>query len=188
YKGFEYLIAALANVPAARLVLVGDGPLRAWLQQQAVKYNVYTRVEFAGEVSGTRLAELYRRCAVFVLPAVSPAEAFGMVQLEAMAYGKPVVSTALSTGVPWVNRHGETGLVVPPRSPQALAHALDTLLASPALRHQMGAAGRRRVEKEFTVELMVQRYAEIYAQAIAADTVSAHRVVVPAGEGQCESD
>jgi rhamnosyl/mannosyltransferase len=182
YKGFEYLIAALANVPTARLVLVGDGPLRVWLRQQAVKYNVHTRVEFAGEVSGTQLAELYRRCAVFVLPSVSLAEAFGMVQLEAMAYGKPVVSTALPTGVPWVNRHGETGLIVPPRSSQALAHALNTLLASPALRHRMGAAGRRRVEKEFTVELMVRRYAGIYAQAIEADTECAHRVVVPAGK------
>ncbi|MFQ5668536.1 MAG: glycosyltransferase [Candidatus Binatia bacterium] len=168
YKGLEYLIAALADVPDARLVLVGNGPLQSRLHEQAVARHVENRVEFAGEVSDTRLAALYRRCTVFVLPSVSPAEAFGMVQLEAMAYGKPVVSTALPTGVPWVNRDGETGLIVPPRSPQALAQALNTLLASPALRQRMGAAGRRRVHETFTAEHMVRCYAGIYAQAVSA--------------------
>jgi rhamnosyl/mannosyltransferase len=164
YKGFEYLIEALAHVPRARLALVGDGPLRTDLQQLAQRVGVVDRVEFAGVVSDERLAELYRYCEVFVLPSVTPAEAFGMVQLEAMAYGKPVVSTDLPTGVPWVNRHGETGLVVAPRDPRALAEAITTLLASAELRRCMGTAGRRRVEQEFTAERMVCRYLELYEQ------------------------
>jgi rhamnosyl/mannosyltransferase len=182
YKGFEYLIAALTHVAGARLVLVGDGPLLRPLQEQAGTLNVRDRVTFAGEVSSAQLADLYRRCAVFVLPSVTPAEAFGMVQLEAMAYGKPVVSTDLPTGVPWVNRHGETGLVVPPRSSPALAGALNTLLASPTLRQEMGAAGRRRVEQEFTVQRMIERYDEVYEEAR-----EAHRVRCEAQQGLQET-
>jgi len=165
YKGFEHLVAALTQVPGVRLLLVGDGPLRTTLQRQAEQLGVAARVEFAGTVSDERLAELYRHCDVFVLPSVTPAEAFGMVQLEAMAYGKPVVSTDLPTGVPWVNRHGETGLVVAPRDPRALAEAITTLLASAELRSRMGTAGRQRVEQEFTAERMVCRYLEVYEQA-----------------------
>lgn len=169
YKGFEYLIAAMQHIPHACLVVAGDGPLRSSLQRQAAASGVAARVEFAGAVPAARLDDLFQRCAVFVLPSVTAAEAFGIVQLEAMAYGKPVVSTDLPTGVPWVNRHGETGLVVAPRSPQALAQAVNDLLAAPELRRRMGVAGRRRVEEEFTTERMVCRHVELYQQLLAPD-------------------
>jgi len=166
YKGFDHLIAALPQVPEARLTIVGTGPLRDELATQAHGLGVAHRLALAGEVDEATLADLYRHCTAFVLPSVSPAEAFGVVQLEAMAYGKPVVCTDLPTGVPWVNRHGETGFVVPPRDLAALADAINTLLASPDLRARMGAAGRRRVEAEFTVGRMVERYEALYREVL----------------------
>ena len=80
-------------------------------------------------------------CDVFVLPSVTRAEAFGFVQLEAMACGKPVVSTAVGPACPWVNRHDETGVVVPPGDVDALAAALRRVTTDHALRDRLGAAG-----------------------------------------------
>ena len=98
-------------------------------------------MRFVGAVADDELAALYRACDVFVLPSVTRQEAFGVVQLEAMAAGKPVVSTDLGTGVGWVNRHGETGFVVPPRDPVALREAIGRLLADPELQKSMGDGG-----------------------------------------------
>ena len=88
---------------------------------------------------------------VFCLPSVARSEAFGIVQLEAHICGTPVVSTNLPTGVPLVNQHGETGLVVPPGDPSALAEALARLLTDDALRARLGARSRERVLESFTV-------------------------------------
>jgi rhamnosyl/mannosyltransferase len=90
-----------------------------------------------------------------------------MVQLEAMACAKPVISTDLATGVPWVNRHEETGLVVPPGDPGALREALDRLLGDEALRDRFGGAGRRRVTTEFTLDRMVERTVALYRAVLA---------------------
>ena len=92
-----------------------------------------------------------------MLPSVTSAEAFGVVQLEAMATGTPVVSTSVASGVSWVNRNEETGLVVPPGDVSALRHALQRLLADPALRGRLGAAGAARVRSEFTLTTMGDR-------------------------------
>lgn len=168
YKGFEHLIAALPRIPDATLTIVGTGPLRGELLDQARQLGVASRLTLAGDVDDATLSALYRSCRVFVLPSVTSAEAFGVVQLEAMAHGKPVVCTDLPTGVPWVNRHGETGLVVPPADAVALAEALNALLTDADLCARMGAAGRRRVEAEFTVERMVERYEAVYLGGLRA--------------------
>jgi glycosyltransferase involved in cell wall biosynthesis len=166
YKGVDILLHALTGVDA-RLVLVGDGPERAAWQQLAVDLGLQHRVHFWGEVAQTDLTALYHACDCFVLPSVTRAEAFGMVQLEAMACGKPVISTLLPTGVPWVNRDGETGLVVQPQNVPALRTALARLARDAALRAKMGARGRARVLADFTVPRMIERTTTLYGSILA---------------------
>ncbi len=171
YKGVDVLLRALPDVKA-RAILVGDGPMKAEWQRLAADLGLTGaegRVEFAGEVDTDTLAALYQACDVFVLPSVTRAEAFGMVQVEAMACRKPVISTALPSGVPWVNQHGETGLVVPPGDVMALKNALNTLVSDPDLRARMGERGRARVEREFSTERMAGQAATMYESAVGAE-------------------
>ncbi len=161
YKGVDVLLRALPGVNA-RAVIVGDGPLRAELEAQARELGVAERVRFAGNASSQELTALYNACDVFVLPSVTRAEAFGMVQIEAMSCRKPVICTNLPSGVPWVNQHGVTGLVVPPGDPAALAQALEQLLGDPAGRARMGEAGRQRVEAAFSIRRMVEQTTGLY--------------------------
>ncbi len=95
----------------ATILIAGDGPLAEPLKAQAAAAGLGSRVQFLGHLTDNEIVAHFHACDVFVLPSVTRAETFGVVQLEAMACGKPVVSTDLPTGVPWVNRHLETGLV-----------------------------------------------------------------------------
>ncbi|MGA3195726.1 MAG: glycosyltransferase [Terriglobales bacterium] len=165
YKGVEVLIRAFANINA-RLLIIGTGPLESSLKLLAQKTNVADRVEFAGHVPDEELASYYHGSELFVLPSVSNAEMFGIVQLEAMACRKPVISTNLPTGVPWVNEHGKTGLVVPPGDVEALAESIRYLLANPARRQEMGEAGRARVEQHFTSARMAESLLQIFQEMV----------------------
>jgi glycosyltransferase involved in cell wall biosynthesis len=167
YKGVDVLLDAMAGLNAVALI-VGEGPQRASLEAQAHRLGVTSRVRFLGSVTDQELASLYRACDVFVLPSVTRQEAFGVVQLEAMAAGKPVVSTDLGTGVGWVNRHGETGYVVPPRDAGALEAVIRRLLDDPDLRRSMGEAAMRRVRSAFTVERMIDDTLALYRDLMSA--------------------
>jgi rhamnosyl/mannosyltransferase len=160
YKGVDVLLRAMATIDA-RLVVVGDGPMRGALEEQA-RATCGGRVRFAGSVGDEELTALYHACDVFVLPSVTRAEAFGMVQIEAMACGKPVVSTSVPSGVPWVNQHQKTGLIVPPADADALAGAIRCLLGDPSLRARLGEGGRCRVACEFTAVRMAERTVALY--------------------------
>ena len=165
YKGVPVLIEALRGL-AATAVIVGAGPLGESLRAQAHAAGISDRVVFAGEVDDDELLALYLACDMFVLPSVTHAEAFGMVQLEAMACGRPVICTNLPSGVPWVNQHGETGLVVPPGDVEALRDAIGELARDEHLRARMGAAARRRVEREFTADHMAARTVALYREVL----------------------
>jgi glycosyltransferase involved in cell wall biosynthesis len=167
YKGVDVLLDALRELPRAHLTIVGTGPMeRAW-RMRAQQLGIAERVQFVGQVSDDDLPRYYAECDMFVLPASERSEAFGTVQLEAMAAGKPVICTELGTGTSFVNQDGETGLVVPARAPRALAAAIARLSADAELRARMGAAGRARVRAEFTLEKMVTRVLEVYASVLA---------------------
>ena len=141
YKGIEFLIRAMENVKA-QLWIVGTGPLEASLKRLAAEKGIADRVVFLGHVADEDLLAYYHACDIFTLPSVTNQEMFGLVQLEAMACRKPVVSTNLPTGVSWVNQHGKTGYCVAPGNPAELASALRHLMDNPNLRSEMGEAGR----------------------------------------------
>jgi rhamnosyl/mannosyltransferase len=163
YKGFEYLIAAMQRVDAKALI-AGDGPLRGKLQALAAQLGVQNRVVFLGEVED--LIPYYHAADVFALPSIARSEAFGIVQLEAMACGRPVVNTLLDSEVPFVSIGGVTGLTVAPENAEELAGAIRLLMDSPALRTQYGREGRVRVEAQFSAEAMIRRTLEIYEQIL----------------------
>ena len=171
YKGFDVLLKAMAAIDAV-LWLGGSGPLTDELKAAARREGVESKVRFVGRIPDQDLVAYYEAADVFVLPSVAKAEAFGLVQLEAMYSRRPVVSCRLGTGVEWVNQDGVTGLVVPPRDAGALVAAINRLLADPALRAALGEAGRRRVECDFSKDNMVRRtlalYREVCGESVAA--------------------
>ncbi len=168
YKGFEVLVRAM-RVVDGRLVVIGTGPLEARLRALAEAEGVSDRVTLLGEVQNSEVAPFFAAADVFVLPSVARSEAFGIVQLEAMASGTPVVNTALDSGVPWVSQDGVTGLTVPPGDPRALGVALERLLNDRPLRERFAGAARARARAEFDVRVMGDRVAGIYADALAGD-------------------
>ncbi|MGB8890300.1 MAG: glycosyltransferase [Candidatus Korobacteraceae bacterium] len=165
YKGVEFLIRALENVNA-RLRIVGTGPLEDCLRNLAKQIGIADKVEFLGQVSEADLIAHYHACDVFSLPSITNQEMFGLVQLEAMACRKPVISTTLPTGVPWVNQHGKTGYTVSPRNAKELAESLQLLLSSRELRLEMGEAGRARVEQYFTSAKMAEAMLQVYQEVL----------------------
>jgi glycosyltransferase involved in cell wall biosynthesis len=161
YKGLNYLMDALRDIDATLLV-VGSGPMEQEWKLYAESLPWGQRIVFCGEVPDDLLPAYYQATDIFVLPATERSEAFGAVQIEAMAAGKPVVCTELGTGTSFVNRDGETGLVVPARDTAGLSEALKRLLADDNLRRWMGKAGRDRAQAEFGADTMVERVVQVY--------------------------
>lgn len=151
YKGIEVLLEAFQQVHGCELFLVGRGTeeMETKLRQMTETGGMTQRVHFLGNLSEEELRAAFADCDLFVLPSVANSEAFGLVQLEAMVYGKPVINTALATGVPYVSLNGVTGLTVPPENPQALAAAIQKLADDPALRNAYGKAAVERIEQKF---------------------------------------
>jgi rhamnosyl/mannosyltransferase len=168
YKGAEVLVEAMRDVDATALI-VGDGPRRPGAEALAQQLGVHAegsgRVVFTGAIDDAERAAYLHAADVFVLPSTNRGEAYGIVQLQAMATGTPSISTELGTGTSWVNRDGETGLVVPTRDPVALAKAINELLADDARRAAMGEAASRRVRNELTSEQMFSSLRGLYEAA-----------------------
>ncbi len=161
YKGLSYLFQTLRDIEAD-LVIVGDGPERARLADQAARLGADEQVRFVGERTGEDLVPFYYAADVFCFPSHLKAEAYGLAQVEAMACGLPVVSCRLGTGVEWVNQDGVTGIVVPPAQPEKLSGAINRLLTHPRLRRELGENARARAHAEFGLPLMIERIKTVY--------------------------
>jgi len=161
YKGFEVLIRALRAVDA-ELWIGGRGPMTDRYRAAAQEAGVAERVRFLGFLPDDELVAWYDACDVFCMPSTERAEQFGLVQLEAMHLGKPVVATRLGTGVEYVTLDGGTGLLVAPGDEAELARALVRLLADSALRTRLGRAGQARVATTFSLEQMIASTAALY--------------------------
>lgn len=165
YKGAHVLVEAMRDVDAT-LLLAGDGPERREVEDAVARFGVSDKVHLLGAIANDERAAYMHAADVFVLPAVNRAEAFGIVLLQAMAAGTPVISTELGTGTSWVNQHEETGLVVPARDARALARAIARLLEDDERRAAMGRAAQNRVCEHFTLEEMYATLKEIYLRAV----------------------
>ena len=164
-KGLDTLLDAFHHlrlvVPVARLLVVGDGPLKGELVRRAYALGEQDQIVFTGTVPDT--AGPLSVMDLFVLP--SSAEAFGLAIVEAMAMSRPVVASRVG-GIPAVVEDGVTGLLVPPRDPEALARALQALLADPERRRAMGRAGRVRCDRLFTMDRVAREVETVYTEVV----------------------
>lgn len=164
-KGLDVLLRAaprvLAEHPGARLVVVGDGPLRRGLERLAERLGIASSVRFTGWVDDA--ADLMPAFDLVAVP--SRWEGLGLVALEAMAAGRAVVASRVDA-LEEVVEDGRTGLLVPPEQPGAVADAIGSLLAEPARAAALGAAGRRRLEAVYTVERMVDGTVAVYGELL----------------------
>ena len=168
FKGVDVLLRALAQVTERRLrlVIVGDGDLRPAYQELAAALGVAAHVHFAGRVDDATLPLYYAACDLTVLPSTTRGEAFGIVLLEAMAAGKPVVASDLP-GVRAVVRNTGGGLLARPADVKALASALSALAVNPALRRRLGSAGREAMGARYTWAALGDQLERVYHEALA---------------------
>jgi rhamnosyl/mannosyltransferase len=166
YKGLHVLLEALPSVPGLVVALAGTGPEQERLATQAHRLGIQDRVRFLGNIPDADLPALYQASDMFVLPSHLRAEAFGISLTEALASGLPAISTELGTGTSFVNQHGQTGIVVPPNDPVALARALTTLTVAPELRHFYGANARARIATHFTRDQMIRSVEQVYREVL----------------------
>lgn len=159
YKNFDVLIEAAAR-SGLPVLIAGNGPMRAPLEARARACGA--PVAFLGHVSEAEKMALIRECRALVLPSALRAEAFGMVLVEAAMAGRPMISCEIGTGTSFVNRDEETGLVVAPNDPAALAAAMLRLDADASLRQRFGTAARRRYEDLFAGDALGRSYVDLY--------------------------
>lgn len=164
-KGFEYLIGAMASLrndfPSVKLLIAGYGPREEHLKSLAIEMKLEDSVVFTGEVSEEELLACYSRADVFVLPAIvdskGDTEGLGVVLLEAMAAGKPVVATKVG-GIPEAVVDGETGMLVEPKNSAALGKAIRTILLNPTLGNALGRKGKELVKEKFDWSIVAQNF------------------------------
>lgn len=160
YKGLDVLLDAAGHT-VGDVVIVGTGPLYHHVTSRIQKERL-TRVHFLGFQPDRNLAWLIQQCRMIVLPSISPAEAFGQILLEGLYFEKPLVSTRLGTGTTRVNRHGVTGLVVPPGCSRSLALAMNTLFKDDQLTARFSQNTRRHYDTCFSPAIQGKRYLDLY--------------------------
>ena len=160
-KGHEYLLDAAERLPGVRFACVGDGPFRARLTRRAEERGVADRVEFLGFRRDVPV--LLRAADIVVLPSLY--EGLPLSLIEAMVAARPVVATAVG-GTPELVVHDETGLLIPPRDPVALADAVERVASDPDLADALGSAGAERARRRFSSQAMVAAVATLYAEIL----------------------
>lgn len=170
YKGFIYAIEAMKKVTDNCILLIaGDGPLKNDLQNYININNLNKKVKLLGQITDEELDLYYKNCDVFILPSIMTSEAFGIVQLEAMRFAKPVINTNLKTGVNYVSVNNETGLTVEPKNAQELADAIKLLINDDELRLKLGQNAKNRVIELFEISKIRGKYSYFYRELVKND-------------------
>jgi rhamnosyl/mannosyltransferase len=166
YKGTKYLVEAIKNIDA-ELYIAGDGELREELESQVDELELRDKINFLGMVKDReKLKYLYQHADLFVLPSVLRNEAFGIVQLEAMSYGTPVINTSIDTGVPYPSLDGQTGYTVPPRDSQMLTEKINELLKDESTYEKFSQNAKERVREKFSRQVMIDSALSIYQDVL----------------------
>lgn len=166
YKGYQVALEALAKVEG-RLIIVGDGPLGPELRSQAEQLGVAGRIVWLSSVSQERLIALYKSATALWFPSIARSEGFGLVQVEAMACGCPVINTAIpGSGVSWVSLDGESGLTVTPKNPDDFAKKAQILTKDVGLLKSLSNGARQRASRLFDSETMAKKSIGIYRSVI----------------------
>ncbi len=161
YKGYEFLVEAMAKTKNCHLILGGSGPLTETYREIVKKLGIESKVTFIGQVPDSQVASFLYACDAFAFASVDQTEAFGYSQLEAMMCGKPVIAGDLKNGVNYVTIDQQTGLSVPPRDVQKLADAIQRMQTDVALTKRLGQAAKDRAMSLFTVQRTAQRTIEL---------------------------
>ncbi len=163
YKGHDVILDAAASLPDARILIVGTGERESILQKRIQMLGLADRVSMPGFMPESNLHALISSCDCLCLPSIERTEAFGLVLLEAMCYGKPVVASDIpGSGIGWVVENGVTGFLVPPGDPVSLARSVSVLLTQPELKVKMGAAALDRFMRLFQIDHIAQEIVLIY--------------------------
>lgn len=171
YKALDVALAALGKVPG-KLLVIGSGPMEAAWKSKAEDLGVAERVVWHGRSSAEELIGAYHAATAYWFPSNARAEGFGLVQVEALASGCPVINTAIPhSGVPWVSPNEVSGLTVPVNDPHAFAHAANRLLNEPALRDRLIEGARKRAAAEFDQRLMAERCRAVYSAILSERVV-----------------
>jgi rhamnosyl/mannosyltransferase len=167
YKGHDTLIRAAAELPETRFLIVGSGDQRERLNSLIRSLSLDKRVHLPGFLPDATLNALLASCDLLCLPSLERTEAFGLVLLEAMRFGKPVVASDIpGSGVGWVVRQAGHGLLTPPGDPVWLARALRVLMTDPVRRRQLGQAGESALRDRFGMTSIARGVADLYARAL----------------------
>ena len=171
-KGLHVLVRAAQRVRSKdfKLYIVGGGYMELPIRMLAKAYGVEDRVELLGVVPERDKVELYRKAKIVVVPSIFN-ESFGIVALEAMATGRPVIASRVG-GLEDVVVNGETGILVEPGSEEKLAEAIETLLEDEAYRRKLGAKARRLVEERYSWDVVVDRIIDVYNYAITLENTT----------------
>lgn len=173
YKGLTYLLEAVADAEEVHLDVVGHGDQAAALRKQVLDHNLQNRVLFHGTVNDKELARLMTICDCLCLPSIERTEAFGLVLLEAMFFGKAaIVSDIEGSGAPWVVEHEVTGLKVQPANSPALAHAFRKLSADRDALVEMGRRGKARFDRMFEINHAVEGILDTYRAVLSSHGAS----------------
>jgi glycosyltransferase involved in cell wall biosynthesis len=165
YKGFEYLVEASQFLKDDTVVLIaGRGPLYGTLKNKIEKLNLKDKILLLGRVNNVSV--YMKNCDLFCLPSVSRNEAFGLVLVEALYFGKPLVTTSVEgSGMNYVNKHNETGLVIPPKNSKALAEAINTILSNEKLYEKFSRNALERF-KEFEIDSIADKIINLYQEVL----------------------
>ena len=166
YKGLQVLLEALAGLPAARLDIIGTGPLERELRRRCAQPDLAGRVRLLGEVPDQELPAVMARCQALVLPSRDRSETFGLVLLEAMAAGLPLVSSDLPTGVQELNQPGQTGYLAAPEDVLDLRRQLAAVQDDPREARRRGLSGRSLVLRRYTRARMAADVATWYGNLL----------------------